>query len=108
MNATTTATILRGTTTNGYGDEQDNDTVAASGIPCSIIEQTRFTQDKSTDTPRVVRYVTGRMYHGTDVRAGDRIRNERDSVVYIVDSVTSPEHAAIQPDIRLELRRVTP
>jgi hypothetical protein len=107
VNATTTITVLRGTETNGYGDEVDNATVAASGIPASIIEQTRFTEDPTSDSGRTVRYVVGRLYHGTDVRPGDRVRDEGDSTIYIVDSVTSPQHAAIQPDVRLELRRVT-
>lgn len=107
MIATTTVAVLRGTSTNSYGDEVDNGTVAASGIPASIIEQTRFTQDPSSGTPRVIRYVTGRLYNGTDVRAGDQIRDERDSTIYIVDSVTTPQHGAIRPDVRLELRRVS-
>jgi hypothetical protein len=107
MIATTTITVLRGTSTNGYGDEVDNGTVAASGIPASLIEQTRFTDDPSSDRPRVIRFVIGRVYHGTDVRAGDQIRDEGDATIYIVDSVTTPQHGAIQPDVRLELRRVT-
>jgi hypothetical protein len=108
MNATTTVAILRGTSTNAYGDEQDNETVAATGVVASIVEQTRYTEDPSSDRPRVVRYCIGRMYNGTDIRPGDRVRDEGDSTVYIVDSVTSPQHAAIRPDVRLELRRVTP
>lgn len=107
MIATTTIAVLRGTSTNSYGDEVDNGTVAASGIPASIIEQTRFTQDPSSNTPRVIRYVTGRLYHGTDVRPGDQIRDERDSTVYMVDSVTTTQHGAILPEVRLELRRVS-
>jgi hypothetical protein len=107
VNATTTVTVYRGTNTDEYGDEQDNNTVAATGLAASIIEQTRFTQDPSSMTPRVVRYVTGRVYANADVRPGDRIHDERTGDSYILDSVTRSQHGAIQPDLRLELRRVT-
>jgi hypothetical protein len=105
--ATTTISVLRGTTTDAYGDEQDTDTVVAAGIPASLIEQTRRTTTRDDPTPRVIRYAVGRVTAGTDITDQDRIRDERTGATYIVDAVSSMTSAAVAADMRLDLRRTT-
>jgi hypothetical protein len=59
--ATTRLDVLRGTTTDAYGDEQDTDTVVATGIPASLTEQSRRVTTKDDPTPRIIRYTTARV-----------------------------------------------
>ena len=105
--ATTTLTVLRGTTTDGYGDEQDTDTPFATGILASLIEQSRRVTTRDDPTPRIVRYAVARVTAGTDIADQDRVRDERTGAVYIVDAVSSMANPAVAADLRLDLRRTT-
>jgi len=105
--ANTTIAVLRGTSTDGYGDETDTDTPVATGIPASLIEQTRRVTTRDDPTPRIVRYAVGRVTAGTDVTDQDRIRDERTGDIYIVDAVSAMNSAAVAADLRLDLRRTT-
>ncbi|MFB7244641.1 hypothetical protein ACFCYX_19535 [Streptomyces populi] len=105
--ATTRLTVLRGTTTDAYGDEQDLDTAVATGIPASLTEQSRRVTTRDNPTPRIVRYAVARVTAGTDIRDQDRVRDERTGSVYIVDAVSAMANPAAAPDLRLDLRRTT-
>ncbi|MCX5522202.1 hypothetical protein OG342_04875 [Streptomyces bobili] len=105
--ATTTVTVLRGTTTDTYGDEQDLNTPHLTGIPASLTEQTRRVTTRENPTPRIVRYAVARVAAGTDVTDQDRLRDERTGAVYIVEAVSSMANPAVTPDLRLDLRRTT-
>jgi hypothetical protein len=105
--ATTLVTILRGTTTDAYGDEQDTDTVIAAGIPASLTEQSRRVTTRDDPTPRIVRYAVARLPARTDVTDQDRIRDERTGAIYIVDAVSGMANPAFEVDRRLDLRRTT-
>jgi hypothetical protein len=66
--ATTRLTVLRGTTTDAYGDEADTDTPHVhTGIPASLTEQARRVTTRDDPTPRIVRYAVARVTAGTDV-----------------------------------------
>lgn len=105
--ATTTISVLRGTATDAYGDEQDTDTVVYSGIPAAITEQSRRVTTRDDPTPRIVRYPVGRVTAGTDIQDQDRIRDDRTGAVYIVDAVSQMANPAVAADLRLDLRRTT-
>lgn len=105
--ATTKVTILRGTTTDVYGDEQDTDTPIATGVPASLTEQSRRVTTRDDPTPRIVRYAVARVTAGTDITDQDRVRDERTGAVYIVDAVSQMANPAVAADLRLDLRRTT-
>jgi hypothetical protein len=105
--ATTRVSILRGTTTDAYGDEQDTDTPIATGIPASLTEQTRRVTTRDDPTPRIVRYAIARVPAATDVTDQDRLKDERTGAIYIVEATSSMANPASVPDIRLDLRRTT-
>jgi hypothetical protein len=105
--ATTTVSVLRGTTTDAYGDEQDTSTVVATGIRASLVEQNRRVTTRDDPTPRIVRYTVGRVTAGTDITDQDRLRDDKTGAVYIVDAVSSMNSAATAADMRLDLRRTT-
>jgi Mg-chelatase subunit ChlD len=105
--ATTLLTVLRGTTTDAYGDDQDTDTVVQTSIPASLTEQSRRVTTRDNPTPRIVRYAVARVAAGTDIRDQDRVRDERTGAVYIVDAPSSMANPAMAVDLRLDLRRTT-
>jgi hypothetical protein len=105
--ATTRISILRGTTRDAWGDEQDTDTPVASGIPASLTEQSRRVTTRDDPTPRIVRYAVARVAAGTDVTDQDRVRDDRTGQIYSVDAVSSMANPAAAADLRLDLRRTT-
>lgn len=105
--ATTTISVLRGTTTDAYSDEQDTDTPVQTGIPASLTEQSRRVTTRDNPTPRIVRYAVARVPARTDVTDQDRVLDERTGAKYIVDAVSSMANPAIEVDRRLDLRRTT-
>lgn len=96
MIATTRAALLRGETTNDLGDEVDALTVVElrdedgelvrvfDDFPASIIEKSRREFDEASNTWRTVRYYAGRVPSDIPVRAGDRIRDNRDGTLFAV------------------------
>ncbi|MEV6504795.1 hypothetical protein AB0M61_01570 [Streptomyces sp. NPDC051642] len=105
--ATTKVTILRGVTTDAYGDEQDTDTPVHTGIPASLIEQSRRVTTRDDPTPRIVRYAVVRVPAGTDVTDQDRLLDERTGVKYVIDADSFMANPAMAVDIRLDARRTT-
>lgn len=105
--ATTRISILRGTTTDAWGDDQDTDTPVHTGIPAALTEQSRRVTTRDDPTPRIVRSAIARVAADTDVTDQDRVRDERTGAVYIVDAVSSMANPAAVPDLRLDLRRTT-
>ncbi|MFD1309738.1 hypothetical protein [Streptomyces kaempferi] len=105
--ATTKITVLRGTATDAYGDEQDTNTPIATGIPASLTEQTRRVSGRENQTPRIVRYAVARVPARTDISENDRVLDERTGATYIVDAVSGMANPTIEVDRRVDLRRTT-
>jgi hypothetical protein len=103
--ATTTVSVLRGTGTDAFGDETDLATVAASGIPASLIESSRQAQEPVTGTPRIIRTHVCRVPPGTDVTENDRVKDEQTGEIYIVVSATRNANPVLAQPLRLDLKR---
>jgi len=104
--ANCTLTVFRGTSIDAYGDEIEVNTVSvATGIPASVIERSKTVTTYDRDTPRTVRWFTGRVDQGTDIRQNDRVRNEQTGMVFLVDSIATPGTGAIPSDMVLDLRK---
>lgn len=105
---TTTVSILRTTTTDAYGYEaDDNATPAATGMPASIIEQTQNTSRPDSDRPMTVRLYDCRLPADADVRDGDRIKDESDDQIYMLDTIAKSANPAREMDWRLVIRKVS-
>ncbi|MER7814543.1 hypothetical protein [Streptomyces sp. NPDC096153] len=105
--ANTRISVLGGTSTNEWGDEVDGTTVAASGIPASILQRTRVVTTPEMPTPRRIAYYVGRLPHGTPVGIENRIRDEVSGRIYAITDVDTPANVGIDGDLRLDLKRVT-
>lgn len=103
--ATTRVSVLRGTTTDEFGDEADTATVHTSGIPASLIESNRQAMEPVTGTPRIIRTHICRVPSTTDVSETDRIKDESTSEIYIVVAVTKNANPALAQPLRLDLKR---
>lgn len=105
--ANTTISVLRGTAADDYSDDMDLDQTVGSRIVAAISETRRAIKRSDSTTPERVMSFTGRVGAETDVRRGDRVRDERTATIYIVDDVvTQPGFQGHTPDKRLDLRRV--
>lgn len=106
--ASCTASILRGTTTDQFGDPADNGTVVASGVPFLIQDVNQTVFDPATQTRRVIRAIEAACQSDVDLRVGDQVRDDTNGITYIVHDVTKPFGPAWTPDLDVELKRVTP
>lgn len=86
MIATTRAALIRGEAEDALGDEVDGGEIVEgfADFPISIIETSRNEFDEASNTWRTVRYYSGRCSIRVPVRAGDRIRDNRDASFYLV------------------------
>lgn len=116
--ASTRISVLRGTKVNADGDiVDDNESVAASGIPAGLSELALPFRDwfsaESTRDPRHVRRVVARMpnqkhlqdYYGVAVEETDRIKDEVTGLIYLVDRVVQQQGYSHTPDLRVVLKR---
>jgi hypothetical protein len=104
--ANTTITILRGEGTDAWGDDAEADRPVATGLPAAKMETNRQTERKDTDTPRNVRTYQWRVWRRVDIRDGDRIRDEKDGQVHLVDSVVKPTIVVAAAPIRIKARLI--
>ncbi|WP_213451590.1 hypothetical protein [Rhizomonospora bruguierae] len=114
MRATTTVTLLGGTTEDEYGDERDVARPLRTGVIASIIQAspgvgTRAAQVQlpDTGTPRTIRSYACRLPANTDMTGVERLRDERTGAVYVIDGLTAPASPINVPDLHLQLRRIT-
>ena len=101
--ATTTISILRGQGTDDWGDVIDNDTVVASGVLASILEQKIYSTSEVTTQPHNYRYARLRVKKGTDVQANDRVYDERLNQTWTITNVSPYQNPVVGQDLRIDL-----
>lgn len=107
--ASTTVSVLRGTTTNAWGDvlDDDNATPVYTGLLAALsIERTQRHNPANQDV-RTIRSISCAMQSNTDVREGDRLLDERTGALYAIESVTAPLGPAMSRDLQLVLTLVS-
>ncbi|MFD5089325.1 hypothetical protein ACFWMR_01895 [Amycolatopsis thailandensis] len=106
--ATCRASIYRGTIPDpDYADPVPNNTTPFhADVIAAIDERNSRVWDPATQTPRVVRVVKGTVPSTTDIQTGDRLRDDTNDVLYLVQNVTRPREAGRSPDIVLALKRI--
>lgn len=101
--ATSKYSVLRGTTTNEYGDEVDGDTVIDTDIRGSVVQRAKNVYNPDSGRVELITFYTGRFPHGTDIVQGDRIRDERTSKEYVVLSANGGSDFINKSDLTLDL-----
>lgn len=106
--ATTTCAVYRGETESPLGDDVPNNAVPVAGmtaLPLGLVERDKRVQDPATGLWRTVRYSVGRLTPGTDVRMGDRIKDNTTGKFYAVDDIkVTPRSISGGAGLTLELR----
>jgi hypothetical protein len=107
--ASTTCSVLRGTTTNQWGDVVDdpNGSTVATGIPVAITVTSTRPYDATTQQIRTIRTISGSIQSDTDIRETDRLRDDTTGVVYAVESVTQHMGPGFTADLELVLTQVS-
>ncbi|WP_405708478.1 hypothetical protein OG264_11705 [Streptomyces xanthophaeus] len=105
--ATTTVSILRGSSVDEWGDAMDNDTVVASGISASIIERHTEPFSEVTGNPKVLRKATLRIGSEHDLRTNDRIHDERNNETWVILEISKVQNPVCAMDTKALLHRTT-
>lgn len=106
--ASTTCSILRGTTTNAWGDQIDdpNPTVIATGVPVGLDVSNTQAFDPTTQQIRTIRTISGSIQSDIDITENDRLRDDTTGVIYIVESATYDLSPGFVADTELVLKQV--
>lgn len=102
--ATSTFTILRGTSFDDFGDEIDTPTIVQEEVVGSVIERARTVFNPNDSRTTVTRELVGRFKPWVDVQDGDRLKDERTGTVYLVDAVHHNTSPIMRSDTVLDLR----
>lgn len=107
--ASNLVSILRGTTTNQWGDQIDDPNAAeiAVGIPACIEVTNTNAFDPATQQIRTIRTISGSIQSDIDVRETDRLRDDTTGVVWIVEQVTQRGGPGFVGDLDLVLKQVS-
>lgn len=108
--ATTRATLLRGAPgEDALGDEIEDNATAVTGFedfPISIIERDSRDFDEASQTWRSVKRLVGRAAGNLPAVPGDRIRDNRDGVIYAVGEIERTARGlAGRSSVTMKLRR---
>jgi hypothetical protein len=101
--ATTTVTIYRGEGTDEYGDPVDANTIVATGIPASILEQTVKAWTEVSTLPRSYRWAKMRVTNGTDIQQNDRVYDERTGEYWTIVQISARANPVRGTDLRVDL-----
>jgi hypothetical protein len=82
-------------------------TTVARGLPAAVTEQGQNVFNRASGLPEVVRSVTGRFRHGTDLVAGDRVIDEVTNDRFVVIEVHTTASGINRPDVVAALTRNT-
>jgi hypothetical protein len=105
--ATSTYAVLRGEVNDQYGDTVDLDDAIYTGIPGSVHEVRSTAYTVSDGRPQRIVSLIGRLPPGVGVRIGDRLKDEKTNVIYIIDEIGGFQSAILDTGTRLVLRLVT-
>lgn len=107
--ATGTYALLRGTSTDAYGDLVDTTTVVDgyAAMVGTVVEGSQATSRTSDGSGRDVRRFVGRFPSFVPVSDDDRIRDNGTGDIYVIASWRRVANPVTGPVLKLDLRLVT-
>ena len=106
---TTYVTVLRtspSTLTDEFGDPMDNETVASTGNPWSIIQQRQRQFVPAEGRATIIEVIAGRCRANVDVKNTDRLRDERTGFLYMIEELYKPQDPMGAAAFSMTLRRI--
>lgn len=105
--ATTTCRILNESIgTNEYGDSIDSYQAVKSGVPAHIWEEEYSAGEPTDGSLHTYRRLVAMLPSGTDVQKGDRLKDEADDRIYLINHVTANKSFVARMPLKLELEIV--
>lgn len=107
--ASNIVTIVRGTTTNTWGDEIDDPTnarIVARGIRAQIMVEAVRAYDPTSQTIRSIQQIKGAVASDTDLLESDQLIDEQNGTTWMVEQAYQRGGPGFVGDIELVLRRV--
>ncbi len=101
----TRVSILRGTSSDAFGDETDVEIPVATGILASLHMLDNVTTSQASDRQQQIGIYSLRVKHGIDVRIDDRIRDAEGNT-YVIADVTSEPSIGRRVDVRCRMRKL--
>jgi len=107
--ATGTYAVLRGTTTDAYGDAIDATTTVDGyeALVGSLVERTRQTRRRVDGMPRDARSYTCRLPSWVEIQDDDRIKDNTTGDIFTIFSWRRVANPLTGPVLTLDLVRVT-
>lgn len=107
--ATGTYALLRGNTTDGYGDDQDTAAVVTGygAIVGAVVEAEQVVTDRASGMPRTIRTHTGRFPARVPFSNDDRLKDNATGDIYVITRAVKVANPITGPTARLSLTLVT-
>ena len=107
--ATGTYTLLRGSTTDAYGDDADVATPVTgwTAIVGSVVEQSANSRRRADGMPRDVVHYTGRFPTIVPFMVDDRLRDNLTGDVYVLVGMRTIPNPATGATTKLDLTMIT-
>ena len=108
---TTTIDVWRGTVTDEFGDTVDIDPDTIPPViheePAALAKGARNVYPQNSPTPQRVHSLDLRVDHDTDIRSGDRVRDNQSGTFYFIVDENTPSSIGYDADRHYSLRLVT-
>jgi hypothetical protein len=102
--ANTTLSVLRGTTTNAYGDRTNVGIPLYTGIPAAIVEKSKQSFDRDTQRFQTIRTSMCVVPDWADILDTDTLRDETTGNFFMVEDIQTQPSLGLPPDKILTLR----
>lgn len=108
--ASNIVSVVRGTTTNTWGDVVDNPpgsrVVVATGVRAQIVVDSVRSYDPTSQTIRSIQQINGAVASNTNLLESDQLVDEQNGTTWIVEQVYQRGGPGFVGDLELVLRRV--
>jgi hypothetical protein len=102
--ANTTLSVLRGTTTNGYGDRTNVGVPLHTGIPAAVVEKSKQVFDRDSQRFQTIRTSMCVVPDWADILDTDTLMDETTGNFFMVEDIQIQPSLGIPPDKILTLR----
>jgi hypothetical protein len=99
-------TVMRGVTTNAYGDLSDVGSPLYTGIPAAIAEVSQVVFDAATQRQQIIRAVTCKVPNWADILTTDTLLDQTTGIYYLIESIEAQPGIGYYPPFKVLTLRV--
>lgn len=102
--ANTTLSVLRGTTTNAYGDKTNVGVPLHTGIPAAVVEKSKQVFDRASQRLQTIRTSMCVVPDWADILDTDTLLDETTGNYFMVEDISVQPSLGVPPDKIITLR----